>query len=197
MISGIVLAAGAGRRFGAAKPLASLDGKPLVRHVLDVLAAGGITEIVLVLPPPGDLYTAALLGVSGRVRSVVNELSSDGLSSSLRLGLEAVAGSTEAVLIALADQPHIDPAVIRRIVETWRRDGRPIVAPAYRGERGHPVLFGKALFPELRAVSGDRGAREVIERDASRVALVHIDADVPRDVDTPEDLAALERLARS
>jgi len=67
------------------------------------------------------------------------------------------------------------------------------VAPRYRGTPGHPVLFDHSVFAELRALDGDRGARAVIERDPSRVAIVEVDAPPPGDVDTPEDLARLRR----
>jgi molybdenum cofactor cytidylyltransferase len=95
------------------------------------------------------------------------------------------------VIIALADQPTIAPSVVDSLVHEWRTAKVAIVAPLYRGERGHPVLFAASVFPELQLLTGDRGAREVIERDPTRVRLVRVDSDVPRDVDTREDLAAL------
>lgn len=197
MISAIVLAAGEGHRFGAGKPLALLAGKPLVRYVLEALIAGGVERIVVVVPPESSDFAAALRGLENRVVSVPNMRSRDGMSSSLLVGLDALDSRTAAVLVALADQPTITAHVIRALVETWRTDRRPIVAPLYRGERGHPVLFDASVFSELRTISGDRGARAIVEREAGRVSLVRVDAEAPRDVDTLEDLAALERLARS
>jgi molybdenum cofactor cytidylyltransferase len=197
VISAIVLAAGEGRRFGSGKPLAPLAGKPLVRYVIDALITGGVERVVLVVPPESSAFDAALHGLADRVALVPNKRSRDGMSSSLLVGLDALDSRTEAVLVALADQPTIAAPVIRALVESWRGERRPIVAPLYRGERGHPVLFDKSVFSELRTISGDRGARDIVERDARRMSLVSVDAEVPRDVDTPEDLAALERLART
>ncbi len=192
MISAIVLAAGLARRFGSAKPLALYAGQALVRHVVERFTG---FDVIVVLPAPAADYHAALAGT--RTRQVINERPSDGLSSSLQVGLAALDPRTQAVLIALADQPTITSDVVAAIVREWRETGAQIVAPVYRGERGHPVLFDAAVFPELRALTGDRGAREVIERDPSRVRLVPVDRDMPRDVDTPEDLAALERLQQT
>jgi molybdenum cofactor cytidylyltransferase len=196
VVSAIVLAAGAGRRFGADKPLALLGGKPLVRHVIDALQTGGVAEIIVVVRPPLSAFNSALEGV-GHIRTCVNTRANDGMSSSLRLGLDSLNDATRGVLIALADQPTIQAQVVRALIHAWSRDGHSIVAPSYRGERGHPVLFDAALLPELRAIEGDRGARQIIERDARRVQLVAVDAELPRDVDTAADLQELERLARS
>lgn len=186
VISAIVLAAGLARRFGSAKPLALYTGKPLVRCVVERFTG---FDVVVVVPPPAADYDAALAGTS--TRRVINERPSDGLSSSLRAGVAALDARTQAVLIALADQPTIERDVIESIVAEWRNTRALIVAPVYRGERGHPVLFDAAVFPELRELTGDRGAREVIERDPSRVRLIAVDREVPRDIDTPDDLEIL------
>ena len=83
---------------------------------------------------------------------------------------------------------------IDAVIEAFDHGGASIVASAYRGERGHPVIFSAALFPELLATAGDRGARDVIARDPARVRLVELGCAMPRDVDTAGDLADVERL---
>jgi molybdenum cofactor cytidylyltransferase len=188
VISAIVLAAGFARRFGSAKVLALHEGKPLVRHVVECLASAHVAETIVVVPPAPE-YSAALATSGARI--VENERAGDGMSSSLMLGLRAVDPRAKAVLVALADQPTVARDVVDLLVREWRRTRADIVAPNYRGERGHPVLFGAAVFPELRMLKGDRGARDVIERDRSRVHLVAVDRDPPRDVDSPDDLTAL------
>ena len=189
MICAIVLAAGLARRFGSGKTLAKYQGKALVRHVVDAVSGPEVSDVLVVAPSPATGYADALAG--SRARVVVNDRSDAGMSRSLLVGLDAIDAATEAVIIALADQPTIARSVVDSLVREWRTAKAEIVAPVYRGERGHPVLFNASVFPELKLLTGDRGAREVIERDPSRVRLIHIDADVPRDVDTPEDLAAL------
>jgi molybdenum cofactor cytidylyltransferase len=124
---------------------------------------------------------------------VVNLRYTEGQSTSLRAGLDALRPGTDAAVIALGDQPLPDPAVIRRLVAAFRSGGRPVTVPIYRNGRGNPVLFSAALFDELRAVTGDRGGREVIARDSSRVGEVSIDLPMPPDIDTPEDYEAARR----
>jgi CTP:molybdopterin cytidylyltransferase MocA len=97
----------------------------------------------------------------------------------------------DAAIVALGDQPFVDAAVVRRLVSERGRTGARIVAPSYRGERGHPVLFGRETFAELLATEGDRGARDVIARAGAGVWLVEVDQAPPLDVDTPEDLDRL------
>jgi molybdenum cofactor cytidylyltransferase len=189
VISAIVLAAGLARRFGSEKPLALHDGKALVRHVVDIVSLPEVVDVIVVIPPSGGSYEQALAG--SRARTVVNEQPALGMSSSLRVGVRAIEHASQAVLIALADQPTIDRAVVESIVREWRTTHARIVAPTYRGERGHPVLFDRAVFGELLSIEGDRGARELIERDASGVRLVAVDAGMPPDVDTAADLSKL------
>ena len=96
-------------------------------------------------------------------------------------------------MVALGDQPEVDPGVVDRLIASWRAGAGQIVVPFYRGERGNPVLFDARLRAALLGLSGDRGAREFIDAHPELVARVAVDGPVPRDVDTPEDLAALER----
>ena len=84
------------------------------------------------------------------------------------------------------------PPSFATVIARWRETGQPIVSTRYRGNRGHPVLLGCSVFDEVGAISGDVGARSLMERDATRVAFVDVDADAPPDVDTPDDLAALD-----
>lgn len=189
MISAIVLAAGLARRFGSGKTLAKHQGKALVRHVVDAVSVPEVSDVLVVAAAPATGFADVLAG--SRARVVTNDRSDAGMSRSLQTGLDALDPATQAVIIALADQPTIAPSVVALLVREWEATGSHVVAPVYRGERGHPVLFAAAVFPELHAITGDRGAREVIERDPGRVRLVPVDSDMPRDVDTREDLADL------
>jgi molybdenum cofactor cytidylyltransferase len=187
MIAGIVLAAGASRRFGSQKLLACVGGVPLVRRSVETLLATALDELVVVVGSNALAVAAALAGLS--VRTVTNTAYAAGMSTSLRAGLDAVQPATEAALVALADQPGVDADIVDRLVERYRADRSAIVAPVYRGGvRGNPVLFDRSLFGELRAVTGDEGGRAVIARDPGRVALVEFAREMPRDVDVPGDL---------
>jgi molybdenum cofactor cytidylyltransferase len=190
VIAGLVLAAGASTRMGRQKLLLPVAGEPLVRRAVRSVLAGGLDRVVVVLGRDAGAVGEALRDLP--VRTVLNPAFAAGQSTSLRAGLDAV-GPVEAVVVALGDQPLPDPGVVRRLAEAFRRGAGSIVVPAYRDGRGHPVLLGAAVLDEARAVTGDRGARAVIDRDPARVAEVPVDAPAPADVDTPEDYQALQR----
>ena len=193
MIAAIVLAAGASTRMGRQKlTLPMRDGRPLVRVAVEQVLAAGVDDTVVVLG--GDAETVALALAPLPVRTVVNPRYAEGQSTSLRAGLDALRPGTDAAVVALGDQPLAEPDVIRHLVAAFRTTGRPIAVPVYRDGRGNPVLFAATLFDELRTVTGDRGAREVIARDPTRVAEVAIDMSMPADIDTPEDYDAMRRL---
>jgi molybdenum cofactor cytidylyltransferase len=185
MILGVVLAAGLSRRMGQPKLLLTLEGKPVLRHAVERMLADGVDEAVIVVPPEHGDLEAALAGIP--VRLAVNPKPEAGQGSSIAVGVSAAPAGAEAVLIALGDQPRLPPQVIPGLIAAFRRMGKAITAPRYREGQGNPVLFGPQVIPELRALTGDRGARAVIEKDTSRVAWVDFDEPMPADVDTPED----------
>jgi molybdenum cofactor cytidylyltransferase len=198
-IAGVVLAAGASRRFGSQKLLAPLDGKPLVRWAVErMTAAPTSSTLVVVGGCDADAVRAALAGLA--VRFVVVEEGgghaghagheTNEMSASLHAAVRALSPeSPRAAVFALGDQPRVPASAVAGVVHAFRASGAPIVVPVYRGGvRGHPVLFAANLFPELLHVRGDEGARSVIARDRSRVTEVPIDEDAPRDVDEPGDL---------
>ena len=189
MIAGIVLAAGLSRRMGRPKLLLDWGGKPVVRRAVERVKAGGMDEIVIVLGHEGQAIREALKGLP--VRFVENPEPEAGQASSIACGVSALGPAAGAALIALGDQPALPPEVIPRLLQTFHETGKAIVAPLYRGVQGNPVLFAAAVFPELRALTGDRGARSVVEKDPARVALVSFDLAMPADLDTFEDYERL------
>jgi molybdenum cofactor cytidylyltransferase len=187
VIAGILLAAGASRRFGSQKLVAPLRGAPLVRWSAERLLAAPVDEVIVVLGRDGDAVRAALDGLG--VRTVENAHAHDGMSTSLAAGIRALDARTEAALIALGDQPAVPRAVYARLIDEFREHGAPIVAPVYAdGTRGNPVLFASSVFPELLLVRGDQGARSIIEAEPGRVRLVRFSLPQPLDVDTVEEL---------
>jgi molybdenum cofactor cytidylyltransferase len=189
MIVGLLLAAGWARRFKSQKLVASYRGTPLVLHAVRALRSA-TDAVIAVVGHEATTVRGALAGVD--VRVVENSEWELGLASSIRRGVEAVPQGAEAIVVAVGDQPGIDPAVIRAVVERWRETSLPIVSASYRGARGHPVLFARPVFAELLALQGDAGARLLIERSPERVSYVEVDAEMPPDVDTIEQLDALD-----
>src|SRR5512133_3851154 len=184
VIAGVLLAAGGARRFGSQKLVAPLDGVPLVRHA--ALALGRSTDtLVIVIGHEAHAVRDALADVDGSI--VENPDWSQGLSSSLRCGIAALGPDVDAIVVALGDQPRIDPLVVRSLVDCWRASAMPIVSARYRGQRGHPVLFDRTVFPRLNALRGDVGARTMFEQSPEQIAYVDVDDVVPVDVDTLDD----------
>jgi len=189
VIAGIVLAAGLSRRMGRPKLLLDWGGKPVIRRAVEQVRAGGVDEVVVVLGREAQGIREALSGLP--VRFVENPEPEAGQASSIACGVSALGPAASATLIALGDQPALPPDVIPRLLQTFRETGKAVVAPVYRGAQGNPVLFASAVFPELRGLTGDRGARSVVEKDPSRVALASFDLPMPADLDTFEDYERL------
>ena len=189
MIVGLVLAAGLSRRMGRRKLLLELDSKPILRWSVEHVVPH--VDAVRVVTGPDDVHVRAVLA-GLPVTFAVNSRPEDGQGTSIAAGVAGLDSTVRAVLIALGDQPRVPPAVIPALLEAFDRARAAIVAPVYQGTQGTPVLFGREVFSELSALTGDAGARAVVRRDASRVALVPFDLPMPIDIDTPEDY---ERLA--
>jgi molybdenum cofactor cytidylyltransferase len=185
MIAALVLAAGAGTRFGGRKQLAEVDGRPMLEHALAALAEAPVDETVVVL---GSAVEEILDEVDLHgARPVVCERWEEGMSASLAAGLGAVDGA-EAVVVCLGDQPRISSEAIRRVVEA--RNGAPATRATYDGKPGHPVLLEAELLEPLRDVSGDRGARNLLRRVGAREVPCD-DLGGGEDVDTVEELRLL------
>ena len=184
---GLVLAAGAGSRFGGGKLLAPIGGRPILQHVLDALAAAGVSDVVVVLGADDGPVEAA---IDWRAeRRVVNPDPERGLSSSLALGFEAIGPEAGSVLVALGDQPLVSVEVIRALLEAPASKTRPIVVPAYADERGrNPVLVRRAAFDLVGEATGDRGLGPVLEAHPDLVAEIAVEGANP-DIDTPADHA--------
>jgi molybdenum cofactor cytidylyltransferase len=196
VIAAIVLAAGTSSRMGRQKlTLPMADGRPLVRVAVEQILAAGLDETVVVLGGDAGSVATALDGLP--VRQVVNSRYAEGQSTSLHAGLNTLRPGTTAAVVALGDQPLPDPTVITRLVTALATTGRSIAVPVYRDGRGNPVLFAASLFDELRAVTGDRGGRDVVTRDPRRVVEVPVDAPRPMDIDTPADYEAARNPAPS
>ncbi len=190
IVAGVMLAAGSASRMGRPKQLLDWGGRPLVRAAAEEALAAQLDPLLVVVGAAADEVTAALAGLPVTIVPCPDYAA--GQSASLRAGIAALGQRVDAAIVLLADQPFVTAAIVRRIAEEWRATGAAIVAPVYRGVRGNPVLFARALFPELLGISGDQGARAVIAADPARVATVHFDDDRPlADIDTPEEYARL------
>ena len=185
MIGGLVLAAGASTRFGAQKQLAELDGAPMLEHSLRALCSAPVGRVVVVLGSAAD-EIAARVNLHGADPIVCGRWE-EGQSASLACGLAELA-DCEAVVVTLGDQPRMSPDAIRRVIDG--RGGASAIRATHNGHPGHPVLLEQDLFEQLRDVSGDKGARNLLLSVPVR--------DIPcddlgggEDVDTPAELDTL------
>ena len=186
-IAGIVLAAGAGSRFGGGKLLAQLAGRPILQHVLDRLADAGIGDVTVVLGREAPAIEGAIAWRTER--RVVNPDPDRGLSSSLQIGMAALPPGADAVLIALGDQPLVTVGTIRALLDARPEASRPIVVPVYADDRGrNPVLLRRPAFGLAGEAAGDRGLGPVLAAHPDAVHEVPVSGDNP-DVDTQADLA--------
>lgn len=187
-VTAVVLAAGSATRFGSVKLLAPLNGTPVLQHVLDALAAAGVSDVVVVLGKDAGALDGAIDWRSER--RVTNPDPERGLSSSVTIGLAAVPEQAAAALVVLGDQPAITPATIRMLLEQPIDTDRPVVVARYADDSArNPVLLGRAAFPLANEATGDRGLGPVLAAHPEVVREVDVPGSNP-DVDTPADVAA-------
>ena len=185
MVAGLVLAAGAGTRFGGRKQLAELDGRPLLEHALAAMAGAPVEPVAVVL---GFEAAEIRAGVDMQgAEAIVCPDWIEGQAASLRTGIEALErAGAEAVVVTLGDQPGIAAQAIAAVVAA-RGDGASAVRATYDGVPGHPVLLEQSLFGAVCSLRGDVGARELL----SGAVVTDVPCDglgEPGDVDTPADL---------
>jgi CTP:molybdopterin cytidylyltransferase MocA len=193
-VAGLILAAGAGHRLGEAKALVRLGAQTLLERCADTLRKGGCSIVVAVVgsqAPAIAQHARAVADVT-----VVNERWHEGMSTSLRAGLDAVAPTDAgAVVIVLVDQPLISPQAVRRVIQAWGTGAAAAVA-TYAGERRHPVLLDLSVIGDVAAsATADEGARAWLRRAGAAVTGVPCeDVASPDDIDTVEDLDRIRRM---
>jgi CTP:molybdopterin cytidylyltransferase MocA len=192
-VSAILLAAGAGSRFGGGKLLAKLNGLPLLEHVLIALEKSPVDETVVVVGD--DAQRLREICEPYGVRVVENRDWTEGQSTSGRTGLQALGPGARAAVVLLADQPLVRAGGVKRLVGAFEKGAKAAVA-TYGGKPRNPVLFSREVWPLLMTeLSGDEGARPFLRRHPELVTRVPCDGvGDPADVDTAEDLRRLEEM---
>jgi molybdenum cofactor cytidylyltransferase len=185
----VVLAAGPSTRFGSAKQLVRVAGRPLL-HTAVTRAAEVTGNALIVVLGAGAAELAPLLRHSpGSV--LVNHEWREGLASSIRAGVARLPAACAGVMLVLADQAAVSTDDLRRLAGSWRKQPQYIAAALYAGTCGAPAIFPRSAFRELSELRGDAGARVLLRRNADRIVRVPMPS-AALDVDTPEDLLALE-----
>lgn len=184
-LCGILLAAGASKRFGSDKLLHPLAGQTPVALAALARLRAAVPHVIAVVRPGATVLENLLSEAGATVILCAN--ADDGMGASLAAAVSA-SGEVAGWVVALADMPYIRPETISKIAAAVAA-GSPIVAPSYRGERGHPVGLAARFRPQLQTLRGDEGARSVLKDNAALIKLIDVDdPGVCRDIDTPEDL---------
>lgn len=191
--AGIILAAGMGSRMGRTKQLVQLAGRPMLAHVLENCCKTALSPLVLVLGHGADQIQEQLPPKHLASTTIIfNPDYASGMASSVGTGLKALnqlRPDAPGALFVLGDQPTVGPEIITSILTAARGRKETILIPRFNGRQGNPVYFGRAFFPELSALSGDRGGRALFARHPE--ALTHVDIpseDICLDLDSPADL---------
>jgi molybdenum cofactor cytidylyltransferase len=191
-VAAVVLAAGSSTRMGQAKQLLPWpNGGTVLGAVVQRLQASDVSEIVVVVGQGREAVEAAVAAGSGPssspVRTVFNpEYVTAEMARSLAAGLEALPPNCLAALVVLGDQPQLRPEVVGQLLERWRLTQAPVVAPFYDGQRGHPLLFDRAMWNRIRALPASANPREAVQAAGGIERVDVTDDSILRDMDTPE-----------
>jgi molybdenum cofactor cytidylyltransferase len=183
----LLMAAGLSKRMGQPKLLLPAPEGNLLRQSLRHVLDAGNCRVAVVAARNGPLKREH--AGDEPIEWIESDRSHLGLGESLAFGLRELIAhhSPKAVMILLGDQPDLESSAVRQVAEAYWKTGSPIVQIRYADRPGHPVLFDAALFPELLALTGDTGAREVLRHYEEQIIYVHSEETSPPDIDTPED----------
>lgn len=189
-VSGIVLAAGTSSRFGPeTKQLLPWHDTTMLEWVVRRVEASPLDEVVVTVGHEADEIRRNV--ALTRARFVEARDFQQGCTSSIRAGLEALNPRTEAVVLILGDQPGIESATIAAVVDEWCQTQTPAVRVSYRGRSGHPMLFTRAVFGQLKGLHGDKGVWKLLDAHPEWVREVILDQPYPGDINTWDDYARL------
>jgi molybdenum cofactor cytidylyltransferase len=192
-VAALILAAGLSRRMAPANKILTTDarGKSMIQRVVAEARASQAEWVHVVIGHQAAMVQAALAGCD--VTFVHADAYAHGLAASLSAGIGSLPAEADAVIVCLGDMPLVTATMIDRVIGSYDPEhGRLIVVPAYRGQRGNPVLWDRRYFPDMHALQGDIGARTLLPRYEDAVVEIGFTCDaVLTDFDTPEALAGL------
>lgn len=197
MVPAVVLAAGQSTRMGMPKALLPIGdtGETFLTRIVDTMQRAGVEDVVVVVGPDSVAVENLANRISGPLRLIRNPEPERGQLTSLLAALDVIdRPGVRAVLVTLVDLPLVTVETVRLVLEVYRRTGAPLVRPVKQGRHGHPVVFDRTLFDELRHADLLEGARSVVRAHESTSECVPVEVEDEgafTDIDTPEDYARL------
>jgi molybdenum cofactor cytidylyltransferase len=190
MISAILLAAGGSKRMGRPKLLLKWGQRTIIEKSVDTLLTSKIDELIVVIGYQAQAILRRLR--ARRLKTVINRQYQMGMSTSIRCGLGQVSTKSEAILIALADQPFIETDLIDHLIGAYRQNPHGIVLPSHKGKRGHPVILNRIRYEkEMADLAGDVGCRPILDRHPDDILEVEVESEgVVVDIDSWEEYRA-------
>lgn len=168
MLTAVILAAGESKRMGSPKALLLYHDKTFLEHLLEITRHPKIGSQLIVLGAGAEAISKHV-GLDPKM-TVINPDWESGQLSSVKAAVKSIGSKpTDGVLLCLVDHPLITSSLVHELVETFHRTGKAIIVPTFHGKRGHPVIFGSKLFPELLEAPEETGARSVVWKYASEV----------------------------
>ena len=195
--AGIILAAGTSSRFNGLKALATIGNRTILSMVVDAALASTLDRIVLVLGHESDtiIETLGSLLEHQKLETIVNPDYREGMSASLKFGLNAAMDRYPSIMILLGDQPLIGAQTINRMIEAFRTSAEPICQAVNEGRKGHPVCFAKPFYSALLEIIGDQGARRIIKNHADQIHFLEVQEPTAfEDIDDRRDLERITKI---
>jgi len=185
-VAGLILAAGKSERMGSPKPLLSINGTSFLAHIVTAVRKSKLIQLRIVLGHEAEKVLKNMLDLAAEV--IVNPDYEQGQLSSIIRAIQVLeASAIDGVMLFLVDHPFVNPQLIDLLIQEFSRQQFPIVIPTFRGRRGHPLIFGRQLFPELVSAPCDQGAVAVVRSHRQEILHVSVqDKSILIDIDTPE-----------
>jgi len=188
-VAGILLAAGTSSRMGSNKMLFELGGESVLRGAARRALAGGLSPLLVVLGHQAEAARRELDGLP--CQTVVNPNYEQGINTSLKAGVAALPSGVTAAMVMLADMPFVTSEMIAGMIERYRHGQAPLVISDYEGVNAPPMLYDRALFAELGAMTGEGCGRQVVKRHRNEADVIAWPVSALADLDVPEDYARL------
>ena len=186
MISAILLTAGQSKRMdGENKLEKKIQGIPLIKHSVKNILASSVDELIIIVGHQKEIVEK-LIDKSEKIKFVFNKDFESGMASSIKTGLNNLSEKTEAFFICLGDMPMVNHDIYNQLIIS--KDNKEIIVPNYNGQQGNPVLFNKSMKEKIINISGDVGAKKILELNKSKILNVKItNQSIRKDCNTKDD----------